>query len=49
MHPKRGYDHQWLKNHFGHAPQSTLLYSTYRLYIKAAKLTAGPAGAATNR
>lgn len=40
MHLKRGCDHQWLKNQLGHAPQSTLIYTTYGLYIKAAKLTA---------
>ncbi len=40
MHLRRGCDHQWLKNQLGHAPQSTLLYTTYGLYIKAAKLTA---------
>ena len=41
MQLKAGRDHQWLKNQLGHAPQSTLLYTTYGLYIGAAKLTAG--------
>jgi len=40
MQLQRGCDHQWLKNQLGHAPQSTLIYTTYGLYIKAAKLTA---------
>jgi hypothetical protein len=40
MHLKRGCDHQWLKNQLGHAPQSTLIYTTYGVYIGAQKLTA---------
>jgi len=40
MHLKRGCDHQWLKNQLGHAPQSTLIYTTYGTYIGAQKLTA---------
>ncbi len=39
MQLRRGRDNQWLKNQLGHAPQSTLLYTTYGLYIQAAKLT----------
>ncbi len=39
MHLMRGSDHQWIKNQLGHAPDSTLLYRTYGVYIKAAKLT----------
>jgi integrase len=39
MHLKKGSDDQWLKNQLGHAPQSTLIYTTYGLWINAAKLT----------
>jgi integrase len=39
MHVKRGSDEQWLKNQFGHAPQSTLMHTIYGLWINAAKLT----------
>lgn len=40
MQLRRGCDHQWLKNQLGHAPQSTLIYTTYGVYIGATKLTA---------
>lgn len=40
MHLRRGSDHQWLKTQLGHAPQSTLLYTTYGVWIGGAKLTA---------
>jgi hypothetical protein len=40
MQLKRGCDHQWLKNQLGHAPQSTLICTTYGVYIGAQKLTA---------
>jgi hypothetical protein len=40
MHLRRGSDHQWIKNQLGHAPQSTLLYTTYGVYVAQAKLTA---------
>ncbi|HXF23267.1 MAG TPA: hypothetical protein VN602_02045 [Gemmatimonadaceae bacterium] len=36
---KAGKDHQRLKNQLGHAPHSTLIYTTYGVYIDAAKLT----------
>jgi integrase len=39
MHLQRGTDPQWIKNQLGHAPQSTLLYTTYGVFINAAKLT----------
>jgi site-specific recombinase XerD len=38
MHIRRGSDHQWIKNQLGHAPDSTLLYSVYGIYIAEAKL-----------
>jgi integrase len=31
---------QWLKNQLGHAPESTLIHSTYGVFIKAARLSA---------
>lgn len=31
---------QWLKNQLGHAPQSTLIYTRYGLFIEAAQLSA---------
>jgi hypothetical protein len=49
MHLQRGCDHQWLKNQLGHAPQSTLIYTTYGVYIKAAKLTEEQAARAHKR
>jgi integrase len=48
MQLQRGCDHQWLKNQLGHAPQSTLLYTTYGLYIGAARLTAQQQARHTN-
>ena len=39
MHFQRGTDHQWIKNQLGHAPDSTMLYKVYGVYINAAKLT----------
>lgn len=38
MHLRRGSDHQWIKNQLGHAPNSTLLYTTYGVYIAEIKL-----------
>jgi integrase len=40
MHIRRGTDHQWIKNQLGHAPHSTLLYTTYGVYIAEAQLKA---------
>jgi integrase len=38
MHIRRGTDHQWIKRQLGHSPRSTLLYTTYGVFIDEAKL-----------
>jgi integrase len=38
MHIRRGTDHQWIKQQLGHAPDSTLLYTTYGIYAAEAKM-----------
>lgn len=41
MHIRRGSDHQWIKNQLGHAPHSTLLYTTYGVYLAERTLISG--------
>lgn len=38
MHIRRWTDHQWIKTQLGHAPHSTLLYTTYGVYIQQAEM-----------
>lgn len=39
MHLKRRCDHQWLKRQLGHSPRSTLIYTTYGVWIDDAART----------